>query len=52
MRRHSMEPGARKYVKGYRFLSFARSLSDKYGKKLIDTITQKGVDALKTASKN
>ena len=33
MRRYSIEPRIRKYVKGYGFLSFAR----KYKKKLLDT---------------
>ena len=33
MTRYSIEPITRKYVKGYLFLSFARNLSDKYGKK-------------------
>ena len=45
--RYSTEPGFRKYVKGYRFLSFARKFGGKYGKKLMDT----GIDAAKTASK-
>ena len=49
--RYSTEPRFRKYVKGYGLLSFARKLSDKYGKKLIDTATKKGIDAAKTASK-
>ena len=44
MRRYSIEPKTRKYVKGYGFLSFAR----KYKKLLLDT----GLDALKNASKN
>ena len=39
-RHYFIEPKARKDVKGYRFLSFARNLSDKTG-----------LDALKTASK-
>ena len=43
MRRYSVEPTTRKYVKGYEFLSFAR----KYKKQLFDT----RLDALKTASK-
>ena len=43
MRRYSIEPRTRKYVKGYGFLSFAR----KYKKQLLDT----GLDAVKTASK-
>ena len=43
MRRYSIEPRTRKYVKGYKFLSSAR----KYIKKLSDT----GLDCVKTASK-
>ena len=42
--RYSTEPKYRKYVKGYRFLSFARRFSDKYGKKLMDTATKTGID--------
>ena len=49
--RHSTEPRLRKYVKGYGFLSFGRKFGDKYGKKLMDTATKKGIDAAKTASK-
>ena len=49
--RYSTEPRFRKYVKGYWFLSFARKFSDKYGKKLMDTATKRGIDAAKTASK-
>ena len=45
---YSTEPRTRKYVKGYRFLSFARNFSKKYGQKLLDT----GSDVLKTAFKN
>ena len=33
-------------------LSFPRSLSNKYGKQLLDTATKTELDALKTASKN
>ena len=44
MRRYFIEPGTRKYVKGYGFLSFAR----KYKKQLLNT----GLDAVKIASKN
>ena len=49
--RYSTEPRFRKYVKSYGFLSFARKFGEKYGKKLIDTTTKKGIDAAKTASK-
>ena len=43
--RYSREPRFRKYVNGYGFLSFARKLGDKYGKKLMDTATKTGMDA-------
>ena len=49
--RYSLEPKYRKYVQGYGFLSFARKLGDKYGKKLMDAATKTGIDAAKTASK-
>ena len=35
--RYSTENKYRRYVKGYRFLSFANHLSDKYGQKLVDS---------------
>ena len=38
--RHSTEPKYRKYIKIYGFLSFARKFGDKYGKKLMDTVTK------------
>ena len=43
IRRYSIEPKTRKYVKGCTFLSYAR----KYQKQLLDT----RLDSLKTASK-
>ena len=49
--RYSTQPKFRKNVKGYEFLSFARKLADKYGKKLTDTATKTGIDAAKVASK-
>ena len=48
---HSIEPRARKYVKGYRFLLFAASLSNKYGKQLMVTATERELNALITASR-
>ena len=48
--RYSTESKYRKYVKGYSFLSFARTFGNKYGKKLMDTATKTGIDASKTAS--
>ena len=35
--RFSLETRNRIYVKGYGFMSFARSTINKYGKKLVDT---------------
>ena len=46
-----MEPRFRKYLKGYGFLSFAKNVGNKYGKKLIHTATKTGIDAAKTTSK-
>ena len=53
--RYSIEPRDRIYVKGYGFLSFAKnmgkSLSNKYGKKLLDSAKKSTTDTIKTASK-
>ena len=53
--RYSIEPRGRIYVKGYGFLSFAKnmgkSLSNKYGQKLLDSAKKSTTDAIKTASK-
>ena len=49
--RCSIEPRDRVYVKGYGFMSFARSMSNKYGKKLVDTAKKVATDAIRTASK-
>ena len=49
--RYSIEPRNRIYVKGYGFMSFARSMSNKHGKKLVDTAKKSTTDAIKTASK-
>ena len=35
--RYSLESRDRVYVKGYGFMYFARSISNKYGKNLVDT---------------
>ena len=47
---------ARIYVKGYGFLSFAentgKSLTNKYGQKLLDSAKTSTTDAIKTASKS
>ena len=49
--RYSIEPRDRVYVKGYGFLSFAKSLgknvSNKYGQKLLDSTKKSTTDAIK-----
>ena len=42
--RHSLEPEYRKYVKGYGFLSFARTFGDKHSKKLMNTAIKTGTN--------
>ena len=53
--RYSIEPRDRIYVKGYGFLSFAKnigkSLTNKYGQKLLDSAKKSTTDTMKTASK-
>ena len=53
--RYSIEPRHRIYVKGYEFLSFAKnmgkSLSNKYGQRLLDSAKKSTTDVIKTASK-
>ena len=54
--RYSIEPRDRIYVKGYGFLSFAKSmgksLSNKYGQKLLDSDKKSKTDAIKTTSQS
>ena len=40
MAHYSIEPRTRKYVKGDGFLSFAKNLTNKYGKQLKDNATK------------
>ena len=53
--RYSIEPRDRIYVKGYGFLSFAKSIGKSlrniYGKKLLNSAKKSATDAIKTASK-
>ena len=53
--RSSIEPKDRIYVKGYGLLSFpknkGKTLSNKYGQKLLDSAKKSTTDAIKTASK-
>ena len=53
--RYSIEPSDRIYVKGYGLLSFpknmGKSLTNKYGQKLLGSGKKSTNDAIKTASK-
>ena len=53
--RHLIEPRYRICVKGYGFLYFAKdmgkSVSNKYGQKLLDSAKKSTIDAIRTASK-
>ena len=44
---YSIEPRERRFVKGHGFMSFARNISDKYSKSLMD----KGIDVSKKFAK-
>ena len=48
---YTIEPRIIRNVNGYRFLSFARNISDKYGKTLLDAATETRVNAAEPASK-
>ena len=48
---YSIEPRNRTYVKGCGFTSFSRSISNKYGKKLVDTAKKSATDPIKSAFK-
>ena len=49
--RYSIEPRERRYVKGYGLMSFARNLSDKYSKSLMDKEINVSKKFAKTAGK-
>ena len=46
--RYSLEPHYRRYVQGQGFMSFARNIGNKYGKKIFD----KSLDVGKSMEKN
>ena len=46
--RYSLEPRYRRYVQGQGFMSFARNIGNKYGKKLFN----KSIDVSKSMKKN
>ena len=48
--RYSIEPRDLIYMKGYRFMSFTKNLSNKHSQKIIDTAKKSATDAIKTAS--
>ena len=49
--RYTIEPRDRIQVKGYGFLSFAKNISNKYNRKLLDSAKKPTADAIKTTSK-
>ena len=46
--RYSLEPSYRRYVQGHRFMSFAKNIGNKYGRKIFD----KSIDVSKSMKKN
>ena len=46
--RYSLEPSYRRYVQGQGFMSFARNIGNKYGRKIFD----KSIDVSKSMKKN
>ena len=48
----SIEPEDRVYVKGSGFLSFAKSMNNRYSQKLLDSAKKFTKDAIKTTSKS
>ena len=46
--RYSLEPRYRRYVHGHGFMSFARNIGNKYGKKIFD----KSIDVGKSMKKD
>ena len=49
--RYSLEPSYRKYVQGQGFMSFAKNMSNKYGKRLLDKSIDVSKDFAKKAGK-
>ena len=46
--RYSLEPSHRRYVQGQGFMSFAKNIRNKYGRKIFD----KSIDVGKSMKKN
>ena len=49
--RYSLEPHYRRYVQGQGFMSFARNIGNKYGKKIFDKALGSAVDVGKSMKK-
>ena len=49
--RYSLEPHYGRYVQGQGFMSFARNIGNKYGKKMLDNSLSAGKDFAKIAGK-
>ena len=49
--RYSLEPRYRRYVQGQGFMSFARNIGNKYGRKIFDNSISAGKDFAKIAGK-
>ena len=49
--RYSLEPSYRRYVQGQGFMSFAKNIKEKYGKKILDNSISAGKDFAKIAGK-
>ena len=50
--RYSLEPRYRRYVQGQGFVSFARNIGNKYGKKIFDKSIHVGKSMKKNMLKN
>ena len=50
--RYSLEPHYRRYVPGQGFMSFARNIGNKYGKKMFDKSLDVGTSMKKNMVKN
>ena len=49
--RYSLEPSYRRYVQGQGFMSFAKNIGNKYGRKILDKSMDAGKDFAKIAGK-
>ena len=49
--RYLLEPNYRKYIQGQRFMSFAKNIGNKYGRKILDKSMDASKDFAKIAGK-